>query len=138
MQPLEASISEYFKDKNGLIAVYLFGSYARGKAQFLSDIDIGIIADREQMDSVRSSTDAYTTELGRRLRKDIHLVILNSASDELLRQVFSKGICLLVRDAKRLALFRTLAYARIAEFGYYRRQTQSGLIRKITQGRTVG
>jgi hypothetical protein len=73
-------------------------------------------------------------ELGRLMRKDIDPVILNSASQELLRQIFSKGKCILVNDSKELARYKMVMFARIAEFAYYRNQMQLGLIRKIMEG----
>ena len=43
---LSKIISDYFKNKDEVIAVYLFGSYAYGKNQPFSDIDIGILLNR--------------------------------------------------------------------------------------------
>jgi len=40
---LSKIISDYFKNKDEVIAVYLFGSYACGKNQPFSDIDIGML-----------------------------------------------------------------------------------------------
>jgi hypothetical protein len=48
----------------------------------------------------------YIVELGRVMRKDIDPVILNSASEEVLRQIFLKGNCILVNDSKKLARYR--------------------------------
>ena len=41
----EEKIRDYFKNKEEVIAIYLFGSYAAGRERDLSDIDIGIILD---------------------------------------------------------------------------------------------
>ena len=73
-------------------------------------------------------------ELANILRKEIHPVILNSAGEELMRQIFAKGKCILVKDQKKLSLFKMTMFARIADFGYYRNQMQSGLIRGIMEG----
>jgi len=70
-------------------------------------------------------------ELSRIIKKDIHLIILNSASEELMRQIFLKGKCILVNDKKRLAIFEMVALSKIAEFAYYRNQMQKGLIKKV-------
>jgi hypothetical protein len=42
-------------------------------------------------------------KLGRILRKDIHPVVMNSAGEVLLKQIFSKGECLVIRDRRRHA-----------------------------------
>jgi predicted nucleotidyltransferase len=134
MHKLEEKITAYFKNKKEVIAVYLFGSYAEGKDGDLSDIDIGILLDRNYRDFFNERRNDYMVELGRLMRKDIDPVILNSASQELLRQIFSKGKCILVNDSKELARYKMVMFARIAEFAYYRNQMQLGLIRKIMEG----
>ena len=130
---LEENIGVYFRDKKEVIAVYLFGSHAQGKEHPLSDIDVGILLDKNDRDFLKEKRKDYTIELGRVLRKDIHPVILNLAGEELLKQIFSKGKCILINDAKKLALYRMVMFARIADFAYYRSQMQSGLIRKVME-----
>ena len=131
---LEEKITTYFKNKKEVIAVYLFGSYAEGKDRDLSDIDIGILLDRNNREFFNERKNDYIVELGRLMRKDIDPVILNSASEGLLRQVFSKGKCIVVNDSRKLARYKMVMFAMIAEFAYYRNQMQSGLIRKIMEG----
>lgn len=133
-QKLEEKITAYFKNKKEVVAVYLFGSYAEGKDRDLSDIDIGILLDRNNRELFNERKNDYIIELGRLIRKDIDPVILNSASEELLRQVFSKGKCILVNDSRKLARYKMVMFSMIAEFAYYRNQMQSGLIRKIMEG----
>lgn len=133
MSELEEKIAGYFEEKEEVIAVYLFGSYAEGKERDSSDIDIGILLDEDSLDFPKERRKAYIVGLGRSTRKNIDPVILNSASEELLRQVFLKGKCILVRDPEKLAQSKMVMLAKIAEFGYYRSQMQSGLIRKIME-----
>ena len=38
-------INQYFKERNEVMAVYLFGSYARGKERRDSDIDLAVLVD---------------------------------------------------------------------------------------------
>jgi len=133
MSELEEKIAGYFEKKEEVIAIYLFGSYAEGKERDSSDIDIGILLDEDSLDFSKERRKAYIVGLGRSTRKNIDPVILNSASEELLRQVFLKGKCIVVRDPKKLAQFKMVMFAKIAEFGHYRSQMQSGLIRKIME-----
>jgi len=135
---LKEKIINYFKNKEEIIAVYLFGSYAEGKERYLSDIDIGILMDSKDRDFVTRQRNDYMVELARMLRKDIHPVILNSASEELLKQIFSKGQCIMVNDSRELARYTMVMFVKIAEFAFYRRQMQSGLIRKVMEGQGIG
>ncbi len=134
---LKEKIIAYFESKEEVIAVYLFGSYVEGKERYLSDIDIGILMDSKDQDFVTRRRNDYMVELARILRKDIHLVILNSASEELLKQVFSKGQCIIVNNSTKLARYTMVMFVKIAEFSYYRRQMQSGLIRKLMGGQGI-
>jgi len=118
MNKLDEKIKAYFEHKREVIAVYLFGSYADGNNR----------------DFFKGRRDDYIVELSRILRKDIDAVILNSAGEELLRQMFLKGKCILVKDSRKLARYKAVMLAKIAEFGYYRSRMQSGLITKIMEG----
>ena len=108
-------LTTYFNTKSKIIAVYLFGSYAKGKEHHSSDIDIGLLFDARDPVLLKKEVDTVMFDLSRILRKDIHSVILNLAGEELLRQVFLTGKCILVRDSKKLAHYKMTAFSRIDE-----------------------
>jgi len=124
-------LKAYFEDKSEVVAVYLFGSQAMNKTRRSSDVDIGILLDTNDRPTETEKRNQYLVELATILRKEIHPIILNSAGEELMRQIFLKGKCILVRNPEKLSLFKMTMYARIADFGYYRDRMQSGLIRNI-------
>jgi hypothetical protein len=72
------------------------------------------------------------------LRKDLHPVVMNSASETLLKQIFGKGRCLLVNDSRKLAEFKMIAYARIADFNCYLKKMQMRLIRRVLEAAPSG
>ena len=131
---IEKKIANYFENKEGIIAVYLFGSYASGKVRTRSDIDLAILFDSRDRDNINRRLDKYLIDLSRILRKDIHLTAMNFASEELLKQIFKKGRCLIVNDSKKLACFTMTAYSKIVNFHYYRDQFQAGIVRKVMEG----
>ena len=131
---LATSLKKYFNDKSEVIAVYIFGSQITDKTSRSSDVDIGILLDTNERVAQIEKRHQYMVELANILRKEIHPVILNSAGEELMRQIFSKGDCILIKNQKKLSLFKMTMFARIADFGYYRNQMQSGLIRSIMEG----
>lgn len=128
---LSKNIAAYFSKKREVIAVYLFGSYAEGKERPLSDIDIGILLDRTDHNAIKEIRNKCIVELSRILRKDIHLVILNSTREELIRQIFLKGKCILVSDPKKTSQYKMVMLAKVADFLYYRAKMQAGLIKKV-------
>ena len=131
---LEKKLTNYFKNKEDIIGVYLFGSYANGKFRSCSDVDLAILFDGRDRANINRRLDNYLIDLSRILRKDIHLTTMNFASEELLKQIFKKGKCLIVNDSKKLACFKMTAYSRIVNFHYYRDQFQAGIVRKIMEG----
>jgi predicted nucleotidyltransferase len=137
MISMHNEIINYFRDRQEIVAIYLFGSYSAGRERAFSDVDIGILFDGSEEIFVMEKRNTYMTELGRILRKDIHPVILNRAGEELLRQVFLKGTCLLVNNPAKLAKFKMNALVRITEFAYYRKKMEQGFMRKI-MGVAVG
>jgi predicted nucleotidyltransferase len=124
-----SEISSYFKNKDEVIAVYLFGSFVSGKRQPFSDIDIGVMLNHSELEFANQKRNTYIIELSRIVRKDVHLVILNSAGEVLMKQIFSKGKCILVKDLQRLAYYKMTMYARIADFAHYLDKMQKGFIR---------
>ena len=124
-------LTAYFDAKPEIIAVYLFGSYAKGKEHRSSDIDIGLLFETMDPFLIKKLADTVMIDLSRILRKDIHPVILNLAGEELLRQIFLKGKCILDKNPKKLVRFKMTTFSRIADFAYYKDQMQSGLIRNI-------
>ena len=135
---LTTRLKQYFKDKPEVIAVYLFGSQATGKKKRSSDVDVGILLNTKNRATEIEKRNQYMVDLADILRKEIHPIILNSAGEELMRQIFTKGDCILIKNQKKLSLFKMTMFARIADFGYYRNQMQSGLIRSIMEGWTIG
>jgi predicted nucleotidyltransferase len=131
---LTTRLKQYFKDKPEVIAVYLFGSQATGKKKRSSDVDVGILLNTKDRATEIEKRNQYMVDLADILRKEIHPIILNSAGEELMRQIFTKGDCILIKNQKKLSLFKMTMFARIADFGYYRNQMQSGLIRSIMEG----
>ena len=124
-------LTAYFNTTSEIIAVYLFGSYAGGKEHSSSDIDIGLLFNASDPSLIKEKADTVMIDLSRILRKDIHPVILNLAGEELLRQIFLKGKCILDKNPKKLVRFKMTTFSRIADFAYYKDQMQSGLIRNI-------
>jgi len=131
---IQENITTFFENKKDIVAVYLFGSYANGRERAASDVDLAILFDNRGREAVNQLLDKYLVDLSRSLRKDIHLTAMDFAGEELLKQIFKKGTCLVVNDSKKMAYFKMMAFSKIASFHYYRSQMQSGIIRKVLEG----
>jgi predicted nucleotidyltransferase len=82
----------------GLVAVYLFGSFARGTSDSASDVDIGILLRTTHpgyLNDLRSTLEGvFERALGRRAQ----VVVLNTAPPDLVHRVLRDGRLLVDRD----------------------------------------
>ena len=135
MNNISKCISDYFRDKTDIIAVYLYGSYAVDRQTAMSDIDLGIVLDPEKIDrdQFTEKRDRFMLDLSRLLRKEIHLVILNIAGEILLSQVFKKGNCVFLGNKRKLSLFKAKMLLQIVDFNYYKNIMQKGFIQNVIE-----
>ncbi|MCK5096872.1 MAG: nucleotidyltransferase domain-containing protein [Desulfobacteraceae bacterium] len=130
---IENTIKQYFKDKEEIAAVYLFGSCASGKERHMSDVDIGLLLNYKHSKSSENFKEEYLTQLGRLLRKDIHPVIMNSAGEVLLKQILGKGKLVLVKNSKFHKEFKMVALSKIVDFNFYLKKMHSSLTKRILE-----
>jgi predicted nucleotidyltransferase len=97
-------IEEYFSQKPGIAAVYLYGSAASGKEHNHSDLDIALLCkkgEEPEFNEQLQIADDLTSALG----KEIDLLILNGASPIIRMQVLKKGTKMIERDRKETNRF---------------------------------
>jgi len=124
-------IAAYFRGREEVVAVYLFGSYAAGNELTTSDIDLGLLFNTINPSLMENHLNRYLVELPRLIRKDIHPVAMNSAGELLLKQIFSKGKPILVKDPKEHDQFRMVMYSRILDYSYLLEKIKSGFVSHI-------
>ncbi len=96
---IEARLKAFFeRDPRGAVAVYLFGSVARGDAGPDSDVDVGILFATEPPATLDSPQFAIEAELERLLGCPVQVVALNRASADLVHRVLRDGRLVLDHD----------------------------------------
>lgn len=90
------------RSPGGLVAAFLFGSHAAGRAHRESDVDIGVLLDREALPTPRGRFERGL-ELATRVQsalggERVDLVVLNDAPPLLGRHVVTTGRSLLDRE----------------------------------------
>jgi predicted nucleotidyltransferase len=107
-----------------VIAIYQFGSQARGTARPASDLDLAVLARGPIPNEQRFS---LAQELAVRLHRDVDLLDLHTASTVMRMQVLTTGQCLETRDERAKAEFEMYAYADYARLNEERRELVKGI-----------
>ncbi|EKD57050.1 MAG: DNA polymerase beta subunit [uncultured bacterium] len=103
-KPVINKLNKYFKTQKNILAVYLYGSYANGLPNKMSDIDFGIVLNKTISDSRAFNLRLkYMGVLDTLLRKDLKFqyadaVILNNTSPLLKLQAIYFGKLIYSRD----------------------------------------
>ncbi|MFO8034354.1 MAG: nucleotidyltransferase domain-containing protein [Candidatus Bipolaricaulota bacterium] len=107
---LKRVLREYFRGREEVIAVYLFGSLTRGSTHGLSDVDVAVLVESDQRASQEAAEPfgykaAVVGGVTSVLQTDrVDVVILNEAPPLLAHEVIREGEILLSTDeAARLA-----------------------------------
>ncbi len=82
----------------GAVAVYLFGSVARGEGRADSDVDVGVLFATAPPSSLDAPQFRMEGELERLLHRDVQVIPLNRASPDLVHRVLRDGRLLLDRE----------------------------------------
>ncbi len=126
-------IKSYFEKRSEVIAVYLFGSHAKGKNRQYSDIDLGILIKNDELKNEEELHRTYLLELTGLLRMDFHIVLMHNAGEGLLFQIFKYGECLVNNALDELTKFKMVQYSMIADFGYYRNMMQKSFVENYAE-----
>jgi len=96
---VEARLRAFFEgDPRGAVAVYLFGSVARGDASVRSDVDVGVLFSAEPPPTLEAPQFILEAELERGLGHPVQVVALNRASADLVHRVLRDGRLVLDSD----------------------------------------
>lgn len=104
-------VADFFgrEESTAVVCAYLFGSHAEGRAHRESDVDIGVLLDREKYPTVRERFEARVRligALGSLLEtNDVDLVILNDAPPELGARIATEGVRIYCSNEDKLHAF---------------------------------
>ena len=101
-----------------LIALYRFGSQAKGSARPESDVDLAVLA-HHPIPALRLFE--FAQELAAQLHRDVDLLDLRTASTVMRMQVISIGECLAAPDEAARREFEMYTYSHYARLNEERR-----------------
>jgi predicted nucleotidyltransferase len=111
-------IIHYFKDRNEVSALYIFGSFGRDKKTRESDIDIAVLIDESKLQKKNFELlkrKYYTASPAFSLRP-VDIVILNTAAPFLKHQVLKTGRILFDRNRKLRVRFTERAITEYLDY----------------------
>ena len=106
----ESRLRSFFEtNPDGVIAVYLFGSFARGSERPESDVDIAVLYADAPAKTFDGLPLALEERLERQLGRAVQVVVLNHASADLIHHVLMDGKLLIDRDPSSRIQFEVRA-----------------------------
>lgn len=105
----EPVIADYFRQKPGIVAVYLYGSVAKGKERSESDVDIGVLYERPPEATLLAQPFADEARLGQLLACPAQVIVMNQAPPDLVHRILRDGILVLEPNRSQRISFEVRA-----------------------------
>ena len=106
---IETILRDFFRDRSAFVAVYLFGSHARGTARADSDVDLGLLYANPPDSTLHAQPFELEAELSQLLDKRVSCTILNTAPPDLVHRVLRDGKIVSETDTSRRIQFEVQA-----------------------------
>jgi predicted nucleotidyltransferase len=95
--------------RNSILAVYVFGSYAKGNEKSKSDVDIAVIFEerfykRNPFEALQKA-ELFGAEISRELNKTVDIAVLNGSSLIFAYHTVKRGICIYGEDSTDRILY---------------------------------
>jgi predicted nucleotidyltransferase len=88
-----------------VLAAYLFGSVSQGNPGPQSDVDVAVLLDTAPPPTLDGQPEGLCRELERCVEAEVDLVVLNTASADLVHRVLRDGVLVLDRNPSRRIRF---------------------------------
>lgn len=131
-------VRQFFTGRAGVMAVYLFGSRADGRARPGSDLDVAVLFDddavtRDSSPLQRARTLCWAEELGRLCGIGVDMIDLGAAGLVLTHEVLLRGVRVLESDVARVRSFEARALVAYLDFLPIEHRFATAAIRAVRQ-----
>lgn len=91
MNDIIKALKDYFKDKDGVLIAFIFGSFINNRLTDESDVDIAVLFSKAP---IFSEISDIMNDLSSIIGKEIDIVVLNESSPIVRMQILRNGILL--------------------------------------------
>jgi uncharacterized protein len=126
---LQRLVRDFFINKDQVISVDLFGSFAKGTNTTDSDVDIAIFCDFQKLPS-KLDILSWRQDLSELLHKDVDLICLNDASPILGMQVAQDKVNILHKKPDAYGLYIMNLYSEYAELKMLRAPMEKEILKR--------
>lgn len=121
---IEMALREYFVNYKAARLVFLMGSYAKGTARDESDVDVAVLFDQfPDANQVTNLREALTLLL----RKDVDLVLLNSAGPVIRMQALKNGL-IIHRGKNAYEEYFTRTLNEYSDLKFFRKEAEEKIL----------
>ncbi len=135
IRDLKIYLNEIIKDVPSIVAVYLFGSYAKGKEKAQSDMDLAFLLDEKayKSDSFEATGPAHMAamRIGIRFKRETDVVILNSSSVELAYKAVTSGRCVYEAEQDRRLEYEATIRSMYYDFRPFLMELRSSFLERL-------
>ena len=125
-----------YAQRRGIVALYLFGSVAQGRATRLSDIDIAVLLPHEDAENLFEKRLQLIVDLMELLgESNVDLVVLNEAPPLLCHRILTEGELLYSRDEGERARFEARKVLEYLDFKPVLELQHAYMRRRLKEGR---
>lgn len=131
---LKSSFNKELAKDNFVIVAYLFGSFAKGNAGKLSDVDVAVLIDYNiPQDDYFHIQIKLINKLEKMIKCNTDVVILNSATPELIHQVIKYGKVIYQRSFNEKIAFEGKSISMYLDIKPFLDFHQKRIIKKIKE-----
>lgn len=128
------AVTSYFSTQPRVVAVYLYGSHARGSANQLSDIDIAVLLDRIDERTSQLQLDAIGTVMGIFQTNDVDVQMVTPQTAPLLAREMIRGTLLYCRSLAKKTALEAQILSRSQDFEPFMRLQIQEMEKRLKEG----
>ncbi len=130
LDKIKKLIADEFRNQKGLVAVLLYGSYARGTPRPTSDVDIAVLYSSEETIPDAISLWELQCQLRQKLSMDVDLICLNKADPIIGNQIYRNHLPVIVKEPTSLAEYFVLLSSEYAELKEFIRPMEGQILKR--------